>query len=52
MQDNTAVSQPGVFDGEKFSSLNDVLCQHFFRQGRLEIGESLIRVTLCFNFNF
>ncbi|CAB4008734.1 Hypothetical predicted protein [Paramuricea clavata] len=43
VQDNTGVSQPRVFVGEKSSALNEVLCQHFFRQGRLEIGESLVK---------
>lgn len=42
--DNTTCSQPGVFDGENASLLNEVLCEHLFRQGRLDIAEQLIEV--------
>ncbi|XP_020610029.1 protein RMD5 homolog A-like [Orbicella faveolata] len=41
--DNTTCSQPGVFDGENASLLNEVLCEHLLRQGRLEIAEQLIK---------
>lgn len=46
--DNTTCSQPGVFDGENASLLNEVLCEHLLRQGRLEIAEQLIKVRQKF----
>lgn len=46
--DNTTCSQPGVFDGENSSLLNEVLCEHLLRQGRLEIAEQLIKVRQKF----
>ena len=50
--DNTTCTQPGVFDGENASLLNEVLCEHLFRQGRLEIAEQLIKVRQkCMVFN-
>ena len=42
--DNTTCSQPGVFDAENSSLLNEVLCEHLLRQGRLDIAEQLIEV--------
>lgn len=46
MIDNTTCSQPGVFDGENASLLNEVLCEHLLRQGRLDIAEELIKVRI------
>ena len=43
--DNTTCSQPGVFDGGNASLLNEVICEHLLRQGRLDIAEQLIMVT-------
>ena len=40
-----------MFVGEKFSTLSEVISQHFFRQGRLEIGESLIEVHDCVTYD-
>ncbi|CAH3025767.1 unnamed protein product [Porites evermanni] len=40
--DNTTCSQPGVFDGDNASLLNEVICEHLLRQGRLDIAEQLI----------
>lgn len=42
--DNTTCSQPGVFDGENATLLNEVVCEHLLRQGRLDIAEQLIEV--------
>ncbi|KXJ18393.1 E3 ubiquitin-protein ligase RMND5A [Exaiptasia diaphana] len=41
--DNTACSYNGVFDGEKAVLLNEVICEHLLRQGRLDIAEALIQ---------
>lgn len=42
--DNTTCSQPGVFDGENATLLNEVICEHLLRQGRLEIVEQMTKV--------
>lgn len=42
--DNTTCSQPGVFDGENATLLNEVICEHLLRQGRLEISEQMTKV--------
>ncbi|XP_078588339.1 LOW QUALITY PROTEIN: E3 ubiquitin-protein ligase RMND5A-like [Branchiostoma floridae x Branchiostoma japonicum] len=44
IQDISACSVEGAFVGEeKRSLLNEVICEHFFRQGMLDIGEQLIQ---------
>lgn len=44
ISDNTACSYSGVFEGEKAVLLNEVICEHLLRQGRLDIAEELIKV--------
>ena len=47
--DNTTCSQPGVFDGENATLLNEVVCEHLLRQGRLDIAEQMTKVSKpCF----
>ncbi|XP_068710195.1 E3 ubiquitin-protein ligase RMND5A-like [Montipora capricornis] len=41
--DNTTCSQPGVFDGENATLLNEVVCEHLLRQGRLDIAEQMTK---------
>ncbi|XP_031549571.1 E3 ubiquitin-protein ligase RMND5A-like [Actinia tenebrosa] len=43
ISDNTACSHSGVFEGEKSVLLNEVICEHLLRQGRLDIAEELIK---------
>ena len=34
----------GVFSGERNKQLNMVICEHLFRQGKLDVGERLVQV--------
>ena len=44
--DNTTCSQKGVFDGDKAVLMNEVICEHLLRQGRLDIAEELVEVNM------
>ena len=34
-----------VFTGEHARQLNMVICEHLFRQGKLEVAERIVKVT-------
>ena len=34
----------GVFSGERGKQLNMVICEHLFRQGKLDVGERVVQV--------
>jgi len=34
----------GVFSGERAKQLNMVICEHLFRQGKLDVGERVVQV--------
>ena len=34
----------GVFSGERSKQLNMVICEHLFRQGKLDVGERVVQV--------
>lgn len=36
----------GVFTGEQGQQLNMVICEHLFRQGKLDVGEKVVQVQL------
>ena len=36
----------GVFTGEQGQQLNMVVCEHLFRQGKLDVGEKVVQVQL------
>lgn len=42
------ISNDSVFSGEKQQLVNEVICQHFFREGLLDIAEEHIRVSADF----
>ena len=47
MSDFSAVITDGAFENEsKAVQINNVICEHFLRQGMLDIAESLIEVCL------
>ena len=39
----------GVFSGEHIKQLNMVICEHLFRQGKLDVAERIVKVQqlLC-----
>ena len=41
-----ATSEVALSGPDKERLLNQVICQHFFRQGMLDIGEELARVSI------
>ena len=34
----------GVFSGEHAKQLNMVICEHLFRQGKLDVAEKIVKV--------
>lgn len=34
----------GAFSGQPCPDLNLVICEHLFRQGKMEVGEALMKV--------
>ncbi|XP_001635200.2 E3 ubiquitin-protein ligase RMND5A [Nematostella vectensis] len=41
--DNTTCSNRDAFEGANLVLLNEVICEHLFRQGRLDVAEELIK---------
>jgi len=39
----------GVFSGDRGRQLNMVICEHLFRQGKLDVGERVIQVIIAPN---
>lgn len=39
------ISNDSVFSGDKQQLVNEVICQHFFREGLLDIAEEFISVS-------
>ena len=37
----------GGFSVQPSRDLNMVICEHLFRQGKLEVGEALVQVSVC-----
>lgn len=35
----------GVFTGEHAKQLNMVICEHLFRQGKLDVAERIVKVS-------
>ena len=47
MSDFSAVITDGAFESESRAvQINNVICEHFLRQGMLDIAESLIEVCM------
>ena len=44
--DFSSVIAEGAFDGDKSILVNEVISEHFMRQGMLDIADSLIEVFL------
>ena len=42
--DISAMCVDGVFSGPPCQELNKVVCEHLFRQGKMEVGEALMEV--------
>ena len=38
------MSLDGAFSGQPCLELNRVICEHLFRQGKMEVGEELMKV--------
>ena len=38
------MSVDGAFSGQPCLELNRVICEHLFRQGKMEVGETLMKV--------
>ena len=36
----------GVFSGEHAKQLNMVICEHLFRQGKLDVAERIVKVNI------
>ena len=47
--DLSAMCVDEAFSGQPCHQLNLVICEHLFRQGKLEVGEALVQVCVCYN---
>lgn len=45
--DISGMSVDGAFAGQPCQELNKVICEHLFRQGKMDVGESLMKVCVC-----
>lgn len=46
--DISGMSVDDAFSGQPCQELNKVICEHLFRQGKMDVGESLMKVcVLC-----
>ena len=43
--DISAMNADGAFSGKPCRELNTVVCEHLFRQGKMEVGEALMQVV-------
>ncbi|CAI8047724.1 E3 ubiquitin-protein ligase RMND5A [Geodia barretti] len=41
--DISAMNVDGAFSGQPCLELNRVICEHLFRQGKMEVGETLMK---------
>ena len=44
--DISAMNADGAFSGKPCRELNTVVCEHLFRQGKMEVGEALMQVCV------
>ena len=44
--DISAMCVDGAFSGQPCQDMNMVICEHLFRQGKLEVGEALVQVCV------
>ena len=40
------MSVDGAFSGQPCQDMNMVICEHLFRQGKMEVGEALVKVCV------
>ena len=45
--DISSMCVDGAFSAQPSRDLNLVICEHLFRQGKLEVGEALVQVRMC-----